>query len=68
MQHFRSLVFILSSIVLTASALSAQSEGETTVPEIILRPTIPAYYPGCTNEPEGTEEKANCSASKLMSF
>lgn len=50
------------------SALCAQSEGESSASKIVLRPTIPAYYPGCTNEPEGTEEKANCSGSKLMSF
>ena len=35
---------------------------------IVLRPTIPAYYPGCTNEPEGSEEKSMCSASRLMSY
>jgi len=35
---------------------------------IVLRPTIPAYFPGCGHEPEGTDEKANCSASHIMSF
>ena len=68
MQHLRRLNFLFTVTCLTASALCAQSEREDSAPKIVLRPTIPAYYPGCTNEPEGTEEKANCSASKLMSF
>jgi len=68
MQHFRRFTFLFIASCLTVSALCAQLEGGRTTPKIVLRPTIPAYYPGCTNEPEGTEEKANCSASKLMSF
>ncbi len=68
MQHLRGIGFLILSTLLIASALRAQSGGGTTMPEIILRPTIPAYYPGCSNEPEGSEEKANCSASKLMSY
>jgi len=68
MQQFRGLGLLVFFNLLVASALCAQPSGETSMPKIVLRPTIPAYYPGCTNEPEGTEEKANCSASKLMSF
>jgi TonB family protein len=68
MQQLSSLVIFLFATLLTVSTLSAQSEDGTTVPEIILRPTIPAYFPGCSNEPEGSDEKANCSASKLMSY
>ena len=37
-------------------------------PDIVLRPTIPAYYPGCDDVPEGTEDKAACSTGKLMGF
>jgi len=68
MQHYFKIDKLFLAIVLISSTLNAQSEREITPPKIVLRPTIPAYYPGCTNEPEGTEEKANCSASKLMSF
>lgn len=68
MQQFRGLGLLVLAILLSISVLRAQSERVSEPPKIVLRPTIPAYYPGCTNEPEGTEEKANCSASKLMSF
>ncbi len=50
----------------------ALAQVATVVPEvdatIILRPTIPAYFPGCISEAEGTDEKAQCSAGKLMSY
>lgn len=44
------------------------SEDHAAAASIVLRPTIPAYFPGCTNESEGSESKANCSSGKLMSF
>ncbi len=37
-------------------------------PEIVLRPTIPAYFPGCMDDPEGSDEKASCSTGKLMGY
>ena len=43
--------------------------GEATGGErVVLRPTIPAYFPGCGHLPEGTAEKAECSAGKLMGY
>lgn len=68
MQQYVKINIIFLATMLVISTLSAQSEREVSLPKIVLRPTIPAYYPGCTNEPEGTEEKANCSTSKLISF
>ena len=56
------LLFGLSGL----NAIRAQSASAD--PVIVLRPTIPAYFPGCTQEPEGTDEKAICSSGKLMSY
>ena len=59
------------------SALAAQAPHEVEVGEradeatgerIVLRPTIPAYFPGCGHFPEGTDEKSECSAGKLMHY
>ena len=35
------------------------------LPDIVLRPTIPAYFSGCSHESEGSDAKAMCSARKL---
>lgn len=41
---------------------------EATGERIVLRPTIPAYFPGCGHFPEGTAEKSDCSAGNLMGY
>ena len=35
---------------------------------VVLRPTIPAYFPGCGHLPEGAPEKSECSVGKLMAY
>lgn len=35
---------------------------------IVLRPAIPAYFPGCDTAPEGSEEKVACATEKLMGY
>ncbi len=62
---------VLTLLLLAFTAWSARAQDLQAVSEpatVVLRPTIPAYFPGCGHEPEGTTEKANCSAGKLMSF
>ena len=51
-----------------AATTPPEAPAETSAPAIILRPTIPAYYPGCGHEAEGTDAKATCSAQRLMGF
>ena len=46
----------------------ATTADEATGERLVLRPTIPAYFPGCGHIPEGTEEKSNCSTGKLMGY
>ena len=59
----------LSMLLCCCTGVFAQAEVDHAAPaSIVLRPTIPAYFPGCTNEAEGSEEKLNCSAGKLMSY
>ncbi len=55
-------------VLAQADDLPNTAHGGQAPPEIVLRPTIPAYYPGCDDSPEGTDEKASCSTGKLMSF
>ena len=50
-----------------STSASAPTAGASD-PTIVLRPTIPAYFAGCSHEPEGSEAKANCSAGKLISY
>lgn len=42
--------------------------GGVSGPTIVLRPAIPAYFPGCDHLPEGTPEKSTCSMEKLMRY
>ena len=56
---------LASAALDSAGESSGGSEDEG--PGIVLRPTIPAYFPGCSHFPEGTADKADCSAGKLMS-
>ena len=70
----RTLLITLSGLLQVATVL-AQADGTHAAttepeapPEIVLRPAIPAYYPGCDELPEGSEEKASCSVGKLMGF
>ena len=35
---------------------------------VVLRPTIPAYFPGCSAYPEGSAGKTECSGRELMAF
>lgn len=36
--------------------------------DIVLRPAIPAYFPGCDDVPEGDAEKLACATGKLMRY
>ena len=42
--------------------------GEDAGPVIVLRPNVPAYFPGCDHLPEGGEDKLACAMDKLMGY
>ena len=52
----------------TAAGSAGATTGAAEPARLVLRPTIPAYYAGCGHEADGSDEKANCSAGKLMGF
>lgn len=59
----------MAFLFLTTVCLNAQTEGDVdSNPQIVLRPTIPAYFVGCSSQPEGTPEKLQCSSEKMMNF
>ena len=62
------LTVVVSCSALVAWAQAPHDMAASAPARIVLRPTIPAYFPGCTNEPEASEEKADCSAGRLMSY
>lgn len=73
--HIRSILAVLCSCVATWGSAQAPHDvgtavatDEVTAEQLVMRPTIPAYFPGCGHFPEGTEGKAHCSAGKLMGF
>ncbi len=74
MVPFRHLLLAGCCCLAQASSVLAQAEPPRAAsvgqgaPEIVLRPTIPAYYPGCDDVPEGSDDKATCSTGKLMGF
>ena len=37
-------------------------------PVIVLRPNVPAYFPGCDHLPEGADDKLACATEKLMAY
>ena len=46
----------------------AVPQADPSGPAIVLRPAIPAYFPGCDHLPEGSEEKLTCATDKLMGY
>ena len=52
----------------TASAVHAGAQPGGSGPTIVLRPAIPAYFPGCDHLPEGGDGKLACATEKLMGY
>ena len=63
-----SVVCALALSTLSARAQTTASSSGPASSQVVLRPSIPAYFPGCDRMPEGTEGKAACSNQQLSQY